>query len=364
MRVHVSGARGSLPVSGPGVLRYGGDTPCVSIECDDEPLLVLDAGTGIFNLAKSLGRPPDFRCTIMLTHLHWDHMMGLPFFPADQPDAETLVLGPGDRTRTDEGAGLRAGLDSVMRPPGFPITLDGLEGRWDYETLGDETVRLGRVTLTTRHVRHRGPTLGVQVEADGAALAYIPDHGPGAEGRGPEHDELVPDGVRDLVEGVDLLIHDAHQTPSQYERFRHFGHCTPGYAVRVAKAGKVGRLLLFHHDPGRDDDGVDTMLDDARGRGTARLHRADRRCRRGRHARAHPLHPPAEHGGTALSTSEELADQASAALDAGGPEAHVAALRALTDRCASRPRRSRCCAQRVGDRARRPRPGAERRSDS
>ena len=265
MRVHVWGTRGSLPVSGPGVLRYGGDTPCVSIECDDEPLLVLDAGTGIFNLAKSLGRPPDFRCTIMLTHLHWDHMMGLPFFfPADQPDAETLVLGPGDRTRTDEGAGLRSGLDSVMRPPGFPITLDGLEGRWDYETLGDETVRLGRVTLTTRHVRHRGPTLGVRVEADGAALAYIPDHGPGAEGRGPEHDELVPDGVRDLVEGVDLLIHDAHQTPSQYERFRHFGHCTPAYAVRVAKAGKVGRLLLFHHDPGRDDDGVDTMLDDAR----------------------------------------------------------------------------------------------------
>ncbi len=90
------------------MLRYGGNTPCLSIEVDDEPLLVLDAGTGIFNLAKSLGRPPEFRCTIALTHLHWDHMMGLPFFfPADQPDAETLVLGPGDRTRSDEGAGLR-----------------------------------------------------------------------------------------------------------------------------------------------------------------------------------------------------------------------------------------------------------------
>ena len=101
------------------MLRYGGNTPCLSIEVDGEPLLVLDAGTGIFNLAKSLGRPPEFRCTIALTHLHWDHMMGLPFFfPADQPDAETLVLGPGDRTRSDEGAGLRSGLDSVMRPPG------------------------------------------------------------------------------------------------------------------------------------------------------------------------------------------------------------------------------------------------------
>ncbi|HTN79405.1 MAG TPA: MBL fold metallo-hydrolase [Acidimicrobiales bacterium] len=264
MRVSVWGTRGSLPVSGPSVLRYGGSTPCVSIECGDEPLLVLDAGTGIFNLAKTLGRPAAFRCTIALTHLHWDHMMGLPFFfPADQSDAETLVLGPGDHTR-DGVVSLRAALDSVLRPPGFPITLDGLEGRWRYQTLDDDTVQLGPITVMTRHVRHRGPTLGMRVEADGASLAYIPDHGPGAEGRGPEQDDLVPDAVHELVDGVDLLVHDAQQTPSQYDRFRHFGHCTPAYAVKVAKATDARKLLLFHHDPSRDDDGVDGMLDDAR----------------------------------------------------------------------------------------------------
>lgn len=252
-----------MPVSGPGVLRYGGSTPCVSIECGDEPMLILDAGTGIFNLAKSLGRQPQFRCTIALTHLHWDHMMGLPFFfPADQPDADNLVIGPGGVTGPD--VGIRAGLDSVLRPPGFPITLDGLEGRWRYDTIRDETIHLGSIALTARHVRHRGPTLGFRIEGDGASVAYIPDHGPGAEGRGREHDDLVPDGVRDLVDGVDLLIHDAHQDPSQYERFRHFGHCTPAYAARVAEVGRVGRLVLFHHDPGRDDDGVDRMLADAR----------------------------------------------------------------------------------------------------
>ncbi len=341
MRIRIWGTRGSLPVSGPGVLRYGGNTPCLSLECDGEPLLVLDTGTGVFNLAKSLGRPPDFKCTIALTHLHWDHMMGLPFFfPADQADAETLVLGPGDtvasNTGRPDGGGLRAGLDSVLRPPGFPITLDGLEGRWRYETLGDETRHLGRITLTARHVRHRGPTLGFRVEVDGAAIAYIPDHGPGAEGRGPEHDDLVPDGVRDLVDGVDLLIHDAHQTPTQYEHFRHFGHCTPEYAVKVAKAGEVGRLLLFHHDPGRDDDGVDGMLDDALPRGGRdRLLRTDRGSCRGRRARAvagrTPDHPTTEHGGIAVSTPDQLADQAAAALDAGGPDAHLSALRALTE---------------------------------
>ena len=192
------------------------------------------------------------------------------------------------------------------------------------------------MTLTTRHVRHRGPTLGVRVEADGAALAYIPDHGPGAEGRGAEHDEMVPDGVHDLVDGVDLLIHDAHQTPSQYEHFRHFGHCTPEYAVKVAKAGKVGRLLLFHHDPGRDDDGVDGMLDDAR-ETAAELGYAgpiDAAAEGDAHelSRAEPpTTRTAEHGGTAVSTPDQLADEAAAALDAVGPDAHVHALRALTD---------------------------------
>lgn len=246
-------------MSGPHVARYGGNTPCVTIEVAGEPLLVLDAGTGIFPLARSLGRIARFHCTIALTHLHWDHMMGLPFFfPADSQDAEVLVLGPGG---TD---GLRAGLDRVLRPPGFPITLDGLEGHWRFRTLDDSVVELGRIRLTSRRVRHRGPTLGFRIEADGGSLAYIPDHGPGAEGRGPEHDELVPERVIDLVRDVDVLLHDAHQDEAQYERFRHFGHCTPAYALKVATAGRVKRLMLFHHDPGRDDGAMDQMLESAR----------------------------------------------------------------------------------------------------
>jgi ribonuclease BN (tRNA processing enzyme) len=148
----------------------------------------------------------------------------------------------------------------VIGPPGFPIDSAGLTGEWSFQAIADETLRVGGVTVTARHIRHRGPTLGFRVEAGGAVMAYLSDHGPGAEGRGTEHDGVVPDGVLDLVEGADLLVHDAQYTGEEYERLRHYGHCTPGYAVRVAAAGGVGTLALFHHDPGRDDAGVEEMV--------------------------------------------------------------------------------------------------------
>jgi ribonuclease BN (tRNA processing enzyme) len=231
----------------------------VSVEVDGEPLTILDAGTGIANLARTLGRTPNFTCNMLIGHLHWDHLIGLPFFfPADAPDAHVHIYGPYGEN------GLRRGIDSVMGPPGFPINSTELEGWWQFHDLGDETFELGSLTVTSRAVRHRGPTLGFRIEAEGTIVAYISDHGPGAEKRGPEHDELVPDSVIDLVDGADVLFHDAQHTPEQYERLRHFGHCTPQYAVKVAKAGGVKQLLLFHHDPGRDDDAVEDMEQMAR----------------------------------------------------------------------------------------------------
>jgi phosphoribosyl 1,2-cyclic phosphodiesterase len=249
------GTRGSLPDPGAHSVRYGGNTSCVTLEVPGEPLVVVDAGTGIANLARALGRIPGFTCTVLLSHLHWDHVIGLPFFfTADAPDAHVQVWGPrGSR-------GLRHDVDAVIGPPGFPINASALQGRWEFHDITDEDFDVGSLRVRSRRIRHRGPTLGFRIDGHGGSLAYISDHGPGAEGRGPEHDDIVPAEVLELVRDVDVLVHDSQHTPEQYERFRHFGHCTPAYAVKVAKAGAARELVLFHHDPGRDDDGVDMMV--------------------------------------------------------------------------------------------------------
>ncbi len=192
---------------------------------------------------------------LLLSHLHWDHVIGLPFFAgAHDPDGHVQAFGPAGEN------GFRNGVDQVVAPPGFPIDTSGFGGDWSFHDLGDETIAFGPILVTARAIRHRGHALGFRVEHGGSSIAYLSDHGPGAEGRGPAEDDLVPDSVLDLVGGADVLFHDAQYTDDEYRRFRSFGHTTPGYAVRVAAAGKVGTLLLYHHDPSRTDEGVDQML--------------------------------------------------------------------------------------------------------
>jgi ribonuclease BN (tRNA processing enzyme) len=254
MQVRVWGARGSLPSPGAHTVRYGGHTSCITVEVPGEPTLVLDAGTGIVRLTATPERPAT-RFNVFLTHLHWDHIIGLPFFFAsNRADAEVGVYGPAC------DGGLRHAVDSVIRPPGFPIDTSGFLGRWDFHDLVEETVQLGCISVTARNVRHRGPALGYRVEAGGCTVAYISDHGPGAENRELEEDAAVPDTLLDLLDGADLAFHDAQYTDAEYQHLRHFGHTTPTYAVAAAAAGGVGCLALFHHDPRRTDDGVDEML--------------------------------------------------------------------------------------------------------
>lgn len=254
MEVVVWGARGSLPSPGAAMRRYGGNTACVTVDVAGEPLLIIDAGTGIAHIpvAELAGR----HVNLLLSHLHWDHVIGLPFFPgARDPEAQVAAFGPAGEH------GFRHGLDQVISPPGFPIDTSGFAGQWSFHDLGEETVTLGSVRVTARAVRHRGHALGFRVECDGSSIAYLSDHGPGAEDRGAAEDDVVPGSVLDLVDGVDLLFHDAQYTDAEYQRFRSFGHTTPAYAARVAAAGNAGTLVLYHHDPFRTDDGVDHMLE-------------------------------------------------------------------------------------------------------
>jgi phosphoribosyl 1,2-cyclic phosphodiesterase len=259
VRVDLCGVRGSTPTPGPDFVRYGGNTSCVAVSHDgaSEPTLVLDAGTGLRGVSRLLDGAP-FRGTILLSHLHWDHTQGLPFFAAgDRPDASVQVWLP------DQGDGVGAvdQMARVLSPPHFPIAPDGLLGEWEFSLLAPSaTLEAEGFTVTAREVPHKGGmTFGFRISDATSSMAYVPDHGPvalgpGPDGYGPYHDEVC-----ELVRGVDLMLHDAQHTADELARWAHFGHSAVDYAVGLGEACGVGTTVLFHHSPNRTDDEVDHL---------------------------------------------------------------------------------------------------------
>ncbi len=261
MRVHLLGVRGSTPAPGAEFVRYGGNTSCVAIEDDDGVSLVLDAGTGLRRLGDLLGGEP-FRGTVVLSHLHWDHVQGLPFSPAvDHPDARVDLLIPVEAGEDPESV-----LARSMGPPHFPIVPSGLQGRWRFHALDEGERMIGAFRVVAVDVPHRGGrTVGIRVEHDGASLAYVPDHAPSVLGPGKRGDGVVHDAIVDLASGVDLLLHDSQHTAEEFPARAHYGHTTIDYACELARHCDVGRLVLFHHDPNRTDDALDDLAAAARG---------------------------------------------------------------------------------------------------
>jgi len=262
------GVRGSTPCDGARYERYGGNTSCVALEAPGHQPIVFDLGTGLraygdavtartaAELEANRFHSP-YLATALLTHLHWDHIIGLPFFtPAFRPDARVDIHGPA------QPDGLAATFAGVMSPPYFPITPDEMGGAVTFLDTSTDDFAVNGAKVRSRWVRHTDPTLGYRVELEGASVTYISDHGQGCS---PGHpDEFVPDDVLDLCDGTDLLIHDAQHTAPEFEVKRHFGHCTIDYAVRVAAQAGARRLALFHHCPTHSDDDIDRMLASAR----------------------------------------------------------------------------------------------------
>jgi ribonuclease BN (tRNA processing enzyme) len=228
------------------------------VEIGDDPPLLLDLGTGLrplgIELDQTRGRDP-LLIHALLTHLHWDHVMGLPFFgPVQRAGAELRVFGP----RQSDGP-LQDVMTQVVSPPFFPVHMQELDGDMVFCEVGDEDLKLGSATVRCREVPHIGTTLGFRIEGEGRSLAYISDHQAPPDGR------FVADAVLDLCSGVDLLIHDAQYTEEEFATVKGtWGHSTVGYAVRVAAEAGVRRLVLFHHDPAHTDAEVDAMLAEAR----------------------------------------------------------------------------------------------------
>jgi phosphoribosyl 1,2-cyclic phosphodiesterase len=227
-------------VSGDEFARVGGHTSCVAIGHGDAlPTLVLDAGTGLQPLAREFaGRP--FRGTVLLTHLHWDHVQGLPFFPpADRDDADVTLVQPaqGDPLAT---------LTRAMSPPHFPIAPDGLRGSWKFVGIEPGTHDFEAFEVVAREVVHKGGrAYGYRVSDGCAALAYVPD-------ALDDNDDAITALARD----VDVFVRGAPFVVAESQRARDFGHGTAEHAVEIAQRAGARRLILTHHGPLRADDDV------------------------------------------------------------------------------------------------------------
>ena len=255
VEIRFHGVRGSTPCSGEETARYGGNTSCVSVHHGEDPPFIFDLGTGLRYLGASWPADRPFQGTALLTHLHWDHVQGLPFFvPLLREDARMEILAP----LQDDGRAVRDAFDFFLRPPYFPVTLDHLGGLVSFTDVGDEEREIGGATVVSRFIPHVGSTLGYRLSWDGATVAYLSDHQQPADGS-----LRISDGALDLCRDADLVIHDAQYTAAEFERKRTWGHCTVEFAVRVAHEAGAKRLALFHHDPLRDDDALDDQQEKA-----------------------------------------------------------------------------------------------------
>ena len=251
MRLTFYGVRGSCPCSGPSYATFGGATSCVLLETDTGTPIIFDAGTGMRALGADLQprlheRGIPLHARVLLTHLHYDHLLGLPFFsPLEDPGAVVEIYGPrqGETSLADL-------INGAVTPPFFPVQMTEFAGDVRLVEVADEDFATEDATVTSRWVPHTDPTLGYRVESGGVSVAYVPDH------QAPLDRLTISDGVRDLCQGVDVLIHDAQYDDEEFARRSDWGHSTVAYAVRVALEAGVRQLVLFHHDPAHDDERI------------------------------------------------------------------------------------------------------------
>ena len=254
MNVTPFGVRGSLAAPGPATVRYGGNTACVRVTGADGTVLALDAGTGIRALALSL--PPRLRrVDVLLSHLHMDHIIGLGFFgPLYNPGMEVHIWGPASATLT-----LEARLRRYLAPPLFPVLLRDLPCRLELHHVNREAFSVGAFRIRAARICHPGPTVGYRIETDEGSLAYLPDHEPALGARRFPLDGEWTSGF-ELAHAVDLLVHDAQYTREEYPGHVGWGHSTMHHALEFARLVGAKHLVPFHHDPGRDDDALETAL--------------------------------------------------------------------------------------------------------
>jgi len=271
LRIHLCGVRGSTPAPGIEFVRYGGHTSCLALAHNDDdsgsgtrrgadarrPTLILDAGAGVQRVSPLLDGEP-FDGTILLTHLHWDHVLGLPFFAAaDDLDARINLLLP---EQEDSRASAESVLAELMSPPYFPIEPSQLRGQWTFATIAPGKLQIEGFDVLAREIPHKGGrTFGYRISDGRSTLAYMPDHcpttlGPGEDGFGEYHPAAL-----ELARGADVLVHDAVLFPEELAAQADFGHSVADYAVELGKRAGARAVVLFHHHHNRTDDALDGL---------------------------------------------------------------------------------------------------------
>jgi phosphoribosyl 1,2-cyclic phosphodiesterase len=235
------------------MLGYGGNTSCVEVILEDGSTIIIDAGTGIRELARALA--PDGRpAQMLLTHLHMDHIQGLLFFPPlFDPSARITVFGP-----AAPGPNLDRRLARYLSAPLSPVDLRELPGQVEFAACPYEAWRVGPAEVRAEIVTHRGVTLGYRITEGTSSLCYLSDHEPALGSDLTKAERPWISGMG-LADGASLLIHDSQYTESEYPSHVGWGHSSIPDAVAFARRAEVGRLVLTHHDPAHDDATLEAL---------------------------------------------------------------------------------------------------------
>jgi len=274
MQITFWGVRGSYPVPGAATVRYGGQTSCVEVRSDSGDCIIVDAGTGMRALGNKLageaaGRPGQYH--VLLSHVHWDHIQGLPFFsPAYIPGTRISVYAL--LTAADE---LNQVIGGITRHEFFPMPLEAVPASFDFQKVepGLDFV-IGAFHVTPIALNHPFGSVGYRIDADGSSWAYVADTAPFDQVLHKQHFLPGPEPLSDddktaleamrsaLVQrlrGVDTVVYDTHFLPEEYARFPHYGHSTPDQALEICAEAGVRRLVLYHHAPAHTDDQMDQI---------------------------------------------------------------------------------------------------------
>lgn len=271
MKVRFWGVRGSIASPGPKTVRYGGNTTCIEIRTDDNELIILDAGTGIFPLSQTLLADLPVTANVLITHSHWDHIQGLPFFIPNFIPGNTLRLHGGFDPVS--GKGIEQVMSVQLQYSYFPVREAEMKGRIEYVTLTPgESVQIGSATVTPCMLNHPVIDFGYRIESHGKSVFFTGDHEhpyniyePGDEGY-DECQVFVDEKVamiQQAIHGVDVLIADSSYTDAEYPSKKGWGHGTYSSSIAIARQAQAKVLFCTHHEPTRSDDALEVAFQTA-----------------------------------------------------------------------------------------------------